>query len=64
MLIKWAKRGSGLFFPNWNKMNREHLRKSSFYPDMTTFYGKFSYYFLLAWTIGEIILVLYLLFKC
>ena len=60
MLIKWAIYGKGLFFPDFKKITEKVNRKlKGFSVDYTGFWGKFSYYFLFLWVLGEIGLIVF-----
>jgi len=61
MLIKFAIYGRSLFFPNFGRIHRILYKKSSFYTDYTKWYNKLAYYILLALTLGEITLFIYIL---
>jgi len=63
MLIKWAIYGKGLFFPNFNRIDKKVNENLRFKVNLNSWYGKLNYYFLLLWTLGEIVFIVFLFAK-
>jgi len=64
LFIKWAIWGKNILFPDFERLS-EKINQSHrpFNTDYAGWYGKFNYYFLFLWTLGELFGIIYLIYR-